>query len=48
MEVKTVFYYLILNFRLQAGPKAQIPIKLAQMPVGLKTEKGTWIELHPR
>lgn len=48
MEVKSVFYYLLLNFSLLPGEKTQIPLKLAQVPVGIKAEKGIWIKLTPR
>jgi cytochrome P450 family 9 len=48
MEMKTIFYYLLLNFKINTSEKTQIPLKFAKIPVGLKTEKGIWIELEPR
>ena len=48
MELKTIFYYLMLNFSFEVTEKTQIPLKLLCKPIGLKTEKGTWIALKPR
>lgn len=48
MEMKTVIYYLLLNFRFKVTEKTQIPLKLAKNPIGLKTEKGIWIAMEPR
>lgn len=48
MEMKTVFYYLLLNFSIEVTKKTQIPLKYDKTPVGLKTEKGIWIALKPR
>lgn len=48
MEIKTVFYYLLLNFKFEVNAKTQIPLKFATAPVGLKTEKGIWVSFVPR
>jgi len=48
MEMKTIFYYLLLNFSLEVTEKTQIPLQLYKSPVGLKTEKGVWVGLKPR
>jgi cytochrome P450 family 9 len=48
MEVKTIFYYLLVNFKFVACEKSQIPLQLHKTPIGLKTEKGIWMKLQPR
>lgn len=48
MEVKTIFYYLLLNFTFEVTEKTQIPLKYAKNPVGIQAEKGIWLALKPR
>lgn len=48
MEIKTIFYYLLLKFKIGVTSKSQIPLEIKKVPVGLKTEKGVWVELQPR
>ena len=48
MELKTIFYYLMLNFRFEVTEKTQIPLKLVNNPITAKTEKGIWMALVPR
>lgn len=48
MEIKTIFYYLLRQFKINVTSKTQIPLQLKKIPVGLKTEKGVWVELQPR
>jgi cytochrome P450 family 9 len=48
MEVKAIFYYLLINFKINVSAKTQIPLQFAKSPVGLKTEKGIWLNLDPR
>ncbi|CAO1431140.1 unnamed protein product [Diamesa serratosioi] len=48
MEIKTVLYYLLLNFTFDITEKTQIPLKLENSPIQLKIEKGVWIALNPR
>lgn len=48
MELKTIFYYLVLNFSLEVTEKTQIPLKFDKNPIGLKTERGIWVALKPR
>ena len=47
MELKTIFYYLLLNFKFDVCAKTQIPLKFAKLPFGLRTEKGVHIALVP-
>lgn len=48
MEIKTVIYYLLLNFNFEVTEKTQMPLKYAKSPIGVKTEKGVWVALKPR
>ncbi|CAO1441593.1 unnamed protein product [Diamesa hyperborea] len=48
MELKTVLFYLLLNFTFDITEKTQIPLKLEKLPFGLKAEKGIWMALTPR
>lgn len=48
MELKTVIYYLLLNFSFEVTQKTQNPLKFDKNPIGLKTEKGIWVALKPR
>ena len=48
MELKTIFYYLMLNFSFEVTEKTQIPLKLAKIPFSSKSEKGVWVALKPR
>lgn len=48
MEIKTIIYYLLLNFNFEVTKKTQIPIKLSKNPVQLQTEKGVHVGLQPR
>jgi cytochrome P450 family 9 len=50
MEVKTIIYYLMVNFQLCPSEKTQIPLKLMKKPlaIGMKTEKGIWVKMVPR
>ena len=48
MEMKTVFYYLLLNFKLAVTEKTKIPLELKKIPVGIKIEDGVWVGLEPR
>lgn len=48
MELKTIFYYLLKNFRFEVTAKTQIPLEFAKIPVGVKSEKGIWVGLKPR
>lgn len=48
MEVKAVFYYILLNFKIEPNSKSQIPLKLKKKPVGMVTERGIHISLKPR
>lgn len=48
MEMKAIFYYLLLNFSFKANAKTDIPIKFKKQPFSVKTENGINIELKPR
>lgn len=48
MEMKTVFYYLLLNFKLAVTEKTKIPLEFKKVPVGIKIENGVWVGLEPR
>uniref|UniRef100_A0A6B2E9E1 Putative cytochrome p450 9b2 n=1 Tax=Phlebotomus kandelakii TaxID=1109342 RepID=A0A6B2E9E1_9DIPT len=47
VEIKVLLYYLILNFKIEATEKTQIPLKLTKDPI-MKPEKGIWVQLTPR
>ncbi|XP_059607443.1 probable cytochrome P450 9f2 [Phlebotomus argentipes] len=47
MDVKAIFYHLLLNFKIEANERTQIPLKLARNSVMLG-EKGIWVQLTPR
>lgn len=46
MNVKTVIYYMLLNFQFKVCEKTQIPIKYGKSLVSMKMENGVWIELN--
>lgn len=48
MEVKTIFYYLLLNFCIDVTEKTQIPLQLKKSPIAMTAEKGLWVALKPR
>lgn len=48
MEIKALYFYLVLNFNIQPYEKTQIPIKIAKAPGKLIVENGTYLELKPR
>ncbi|KAJ6634902.1 Cytochrome P450 9e2, partial [Pseudolycoriella hygida] len=48
MELKTIIYYLLLNFDFVPTEKSQIPLKLANNPTQLQSEKGVWVGFNPR
>lgn len=48
MELKAIFYYLLVNFSFERNEQTQIPIKLKRAPFSLYTEKGMHLELKPR
>lgn len=48
MELKTIIYYLLLNFDFVATKKSQIPLQLAPNPFQLQVKGGAWIGLKPR
>ncbi|XP_058837446.1 cytochrome P450 9e2-like isoform X1 [Topomyia yanbarensis] len=48
MEMKSIVYYLLLNFSFEVHEKTQIPLRFEKSPTKLKTEKGVWLEFRPR
>ncbi|CRL06049.1 CLUMA_CG018994, isoform A [Clunio marinus] len=48
MEMKTFFYYLLLNFSFEANSKTQIPLEFDNIPFDIKTKIGIWLSLKPR
>lgn len=48
MELKTIIYYLLLSFDFVPTEKTQIPLKLANNPTQLQSEKGVWVGFNPR
>ncbi|XP_037042332.1 probable cytochrome P450 9f2 [Bradysia coprophila] len=48
MELKTIIYYLLLNFNFEPNEKTQIPMKLKYSPVQFIPEKGVWVKFTPR
>jgi hypothetical protein len=48
MEIKTIIYYLLLNFDFEVTAKTQIPLKLAPISTQLKAEKGIYVGFKPR
>ncbi|KAG5671810.1 hypothetical protein PVAND_001985 [Polypedilum vanderplanki] len=48
MEIKTIFYYLLLNFSIEVTEKTQIPLEFEKTPFAIKPKKGIWVELRPR
>lgn len=48
MEVKALFFYLILNFNIQPYEKTQIPLEIAKSVLNWSFENGIHLELKPR
>lgn len=48
MELKTIIYYLLLNFNFEPTEKTQIPLKLKFNPVQFLPEKGVWVRFTAR
>lgn len=48
MEVKALFFYLLLNFNIQPYEKTQIPIKIAKVALNLNAENGIDLEFKAR
>lgn len=48
MEIKALFFYLLLNFNIQPYEKTQIPIKIAKAAANWSTERGIDLEFKPR
>jgi len=48
MELKTIFYCLLLNFTLEVSEKTTIPFKYEDVPFAMKPLNGIWVALKPR
>lgn len=48
MEVKTLIYYLLLNFEFQRSEKTEDPIELKPTAANLQAKNGLWFDLKPR
>lgn len=48
MEIKALFFYLLLNFSIETYEKTQIPIQIAKSAANWITEEGIHLELKPR
>lgn len=48
MEIKTIIYYILLNFSFEKTEKTQIPFRYEKVPVSMRSENGIWIGLKPR
>lgn len=48
VELKAIFYYLLLNFSFEPNGVTQIPVQLKRLPFSLVAEKGVHLELKPR
>ncbi|XP_059612486.1 probable cytochrome P450 9f2 [Phlebotomus argentipes] len=48
MEVKSLIFYLIINFHFDLSDKTEDPLILAGSAVGLKARNGVWIKFRPR
>lgn len=48
MEIKALFFYLLLNFNIAAYEETQIPIKFAKTVTNWVPERGINLEFRPR
>jgi cytochrome P450 family 9 len=48
MEVKSIFYSLLLNFTLEATEETEIPVKIAKNQMMMALENGLRLALVPR
>ncbi|CRL05076.1 CLUMA_CG018180, isoform A [Clunio marinus] len=48
MELKTIFFYLLLNFSFEVISKTTIPFEYEKVPFAMKPINGFWIGLKPR
>ena len=48
VEVKTMLYYMLLNFTLEATEKTRIPLVLEKLQFADKIKDGVWVKLKPR
>lgn len=47
MNVKTVLYYMLLNFTFEVTEKTQIPLKYKKSMMVVGAENGFWVQLKP-
>ncbi|XP_063916746.1 cytochrome P450 9e2-like [Zophobas morio] len=48
MEIKLLFYYMLLHFEIIPIEKTQIPIRFSRKTINMSVEKGFWLGLQRR
>ena len=48
MELKAIFYCMLLHFSFEKTTKTQIPLELDKHPFSLRAKDGVWVALEPR
>lgn len=48
MELKTLLYYLFLNYSLAPNAKSEIPLKIKKTAFSIQPENGLFLDLIPR
>jgi hypothetical protein len=48
MEVKTLFYYMLLKFSIEVTAKTEIPLEFEKSPFIVRPKNGIWLQLKPR
>ncbi|XP_031619720.1 probable cytochrome P450 9f2 [Contarinia nasturtii] len=48
MEIKAIFYHLLLNYSLEANEKTEIPLQLKRTPITPCARNGVHLRLKPR
>jgi cytochrome P450 family 9 len=48
MELKTILYHLLSDFKFEACEKTEIPLKFSKVPLAVKPANGIWLNLKPR
>ncbi|KFB49796.1 AGAP012296-PA-like protein [Anopheles sinensis] len=48
MEVKAIFYYMLMEFTFEKTPNTPVPLRLAKTIFGISSEKGIYVEFRPR
>lgn len=48
MELKTIFYNLLLKFSFEVSEKTKVPFEWEKVPLGMRPNGGIWVTLKPR